>query len=444
MNETCSDAAIPVAPSFSRSYRYYVLLVLTVVYFLNFIDRQIFWVLLPAIKSELQFSDTQLGILSGLAFALFYTTLAVPIAYLAERLNRRNIISVSISLWSLATAACALAGNFWSLFLARISVGIGEAGSAPPTMSMISDYFAGKERAGAIALLGSAVVIGAGVGFALGSYLENQLGWRGTFVAIGLPGVVIGLTCWLTVREPTRGQSDEITEVPTPNSLRETLRYVLTRPTFRWLVAAGSMQAFVGYSMLTWISSFFERTHGLSLIEIGFKLGLAVIVGGVIGLVPSGFIADRLARKDIRWYMRLAGIGMLLGSFALPAIYLSRTPMEGFIAFGIASGILNVCWSPMFTVCQGISPLRMRASAHATMFLILNVVGMGLGPVIIGGASDLLGALYGFTSEQGLRLALTPFLTGAALLSGIFFLIGARYIHADFVSPHPGHKPPPN
>jgi predicted MFS family arabinose efflux permease len=423
--------------NFSRSYRNYVLFVLTLVYTVNYIDRYIFSMLLQDVKVELVLTDFQLGILQGFAFAVFYAFLSIPIARLADRFNRRNIIAICISLWSLMTAACGLAANFIALLLARMGVGIGEAGASPPSHAIISDYFAARERATALAIFSSGIMLAVFMGFSMGGWLNDNFGWRYTLVIAGLPGIFVGLLTFLTVREPPRGHADGALP-PAPSNLRETLSYLAHCRTFLLLSFAGSMQAFVGYSVLSWLPAYFERVHGLSSTEIGAQLGIAVLIGGLLGTIPGGYVSDRLAKRDLRWYLWLSAIGMFAGMAAMQYCFIANDPLPAFISFAFAAGLLNICLGPMFTVCQGVAPVVMRSSATAIMLLIIDFIGMGFGPPVVGKISDLLEPTLG---EQSLRYALM-LVSCSPLLSGLLFWLTAGFIHRDFQVAHPGRRLP--
>lgn len=414
----------------SLSYRRYVLALLTLIYFVSYVDRQILSILLQSIKHDLGLSDTQLGALSGLAFALFYTTLGLPIAQLADRFNRRNIIAVSIMLWSAMTALCGMAQSFLFLFLARLGVGIGEAGCNPPSHSILSDYFASRERATALAILGCGSLFAAFVGFALGGQLNELVGWRATFVIVGAPGIAVGILALLTLREPPRGYSDNLADTGSQPGFMKTLRHLFSLKTFGFLSVAGAMQSFVGNSVLGWLPAFFERTHHMTSGDIGTKLGMVVLIGGPLGLLLGGTIADRLASRDIRWYGRIAGLGLFLGAPFTLYTFMSANPDYAFLSFAVAAGLLNVPVGPLYTITQGIAPLRMRASASALLLLIVNLIGLGLGPLLVGVLSDWLLPSQGANS---LKIALI-IISFTPIIGAVFFWLSGRHVGRDFIS----------
>ncbi len=425
----------PKAFSFSLGYRRYVLGLLMLIYFISFIDRQIFSILLQSIKKDLLISDSLLGVLTGLAFALFYTTLGIPIARLADRFSRRNIIVIALSLWSVMTALCGLAVGFWSLFFARMGVGVGEAGSTPPSHSIVSDYFPAKERATALSILACGGPIAVGVGFALGGILNEMMGWRETFIVVGLPGVAVGLLALFTLREPPRGHADGMTDTGQQPGFFETFGYLLKCRTFLFLSTAMSMHSFVAYGLLNWMPAFFERTHGLTTSEIGTKLGISAVLGGVCGMLPGGFLADRLAKRDLRWYSWVGGIS-LVSSVPFIAVTLMSTNTDyAFIAFGFVACLLNVCVGNSFSIAQSIAPLRMRASSTALFFLIVNLIGIGLGPMLVGVMSDVFASHGDDSLKSSLMLLIV-----VPILSGTLFALTAPSISRDYVNPHPGKR----
>jgi MFS family permease len=302
------DAAGVVEQTSWRSW--YTLGVLFVVYVFNFIDRSILGILNQAIKDDLGFSDTQMGFLGGIAFAIFYSILGVPIARLADRSVRRNVLAVSLTVWSVMTAVCGFAGSFMQLMLGRIGVAVGEAGGSPPSHSMISDMFPPSSRATALAIYALGIPVGNMIGNLAGGWINEAFDWRTAFIVVGLPGLVLAVIVVLTVKEPVRGAS-EVTlrddqEVP-PVSV--VFRYLWSLKSFRYMSLAGAMHAFVGYGVGYWLPAFFIRSHGLGTAEIGrwvFFLGFAGMAGTFLG----GYFADRLARRDLRWYVWLPGIAL--------------------------------------------------------------------------------------------------------------------------------------
>ena len=294
-------------------YRWYALGILVLVFTSSHVDRQIMGILLEPIKHDLGASDTQMGFLIGLTFALFYATLGMPIAMLADRGNRRNIIALAITIWSGMTAVCGLAQSFLQLVVARIGVGIGEAGSSPPSHSMISDMFPLKQRGTAMGIYAIGVNLGLLIAYLAGGWMSENWGWRTTFIVVGLPGLAIALLVRFTVAEPERGGSDRIdglapkVQASAPPFL-SVVKYMWSTPATRHAVFGSSLAGFVGYGMVLWLPAFFVRSHGLSQTEVGFTLALMSGVVGGTGTFVAGKLADILARRDERWFGWLVGI----------------------------------------------------------------------------------------------------------------------------------------
>jgi predicted MFS family arabinose efflux permease len=303
-------------------YRRYVLGLLAVVYTFNYTDRQILAILLQPIKKELLLTDTQLGFLSGMAFALFYVSLGVPIARLADRSHRVNIISVSIFLWSLMTALSGLAASFWHLLLTRVGVGIGEAGCTPPAHSLISDYFAADQRSSALAVYSLGVPVGAFLGMLIGGWVAEWYGWRNAFFVVGLPGLALAVLVRLSIREPARGLADgrsadsqegDDEKAPT---LGQVLSFLWSRKTFRHITMGTALLAAGAFASASWIPPFLIRSHGMGLGEVGTWLSLLTLVGGVTGVLAGGYFGDLLSRVNVRWYCLLPGLALLTFSVA--------------------------------------------------------------------------------------------------------------------------------
>ena len=282
----------------SPAYRAYVMCALVVVYTFNFIDRQIVGILAVPIKAELGLSDTQLGLMGGLAFALFYTALGIPIAMLADRKNRTSIITVALLLWSAMTAVCGFAQNFWQLFLARLGVGVGEAGGVAPSYSLIADYFPPQQRARALSIYSFGIPIGSALGIVFGGLIASKVDWRYAFFAVGLAGVLIAPIFKLTVAEPVRGQHDQHHTNETSPPLPVIFKILARKPSF-WLLAFGaSSSSMIGYGMFFWLPSFFVRSYGLSLLDASLFFGAILLVGGIAGLWFGGALADRFGKRN--------------------------------------------------------------------------------------------------------------------------------------------------
>ena len=415
---------------YSAGYVRYVVGILTVVYIFNFMDRQILSILMQPIKQEMQLSDTELGFLGGVAFALFYATLGVPIARLADQYSRVNLITICLGLWSLMTTLSGLAANFTQLLAARIGVGIGEAGGGPSSHSLISDYVPSQSRATALGVFALGVPIGLMVGFLTGGWLEENYGWRVAFMAAGVPGLMLAVILRLTVREPKRGHSSGdagIIHEDQP-SMKQVTHHMWSIRTFRLLAIAAAMQAFAGYGLIQWMPSFLTRSHQMSSSDIGFWLAMTIGAGGAIGTMGGGYFADLLSRTNMGWLLWLPGIGSLLGALISFGILLSGGTAAVLVFVFLHSVAVNAYLGPTFAVAQTLSPVRMRALASALMLFAINIVGLGLGPQMVGAVSDLLHPVFG---NESLRYAI---LAGCMtyFVATLFFALAGRAAREDF------------
>ena len=363
-------------PEITPRYSNYALGLLLGVYIFNFIDRQILSILMENIKQEIHLSDTQLGFLGGIAFALFYTFAGIPIARWADRGSRRNIISISVLVWSLFTALTGSARNFSMLLVARIGVGIGEAGCSPPAHSMISDFFPPERRGTALSIYSLGIPIGGSLGTLVGAWVGELFGWRTAFLVVGLPGLLLALLVWRTLREPVRGRSEAQAPMQTQkkDSLRDVLRFMAKLRSFWHLSFAGSLHAFVGYGAAYFVPSFFARVHGMGLAERGTWLAMIGLVA-VVGTYLGGWLGDRLAPRDMRWYVWVPGIATLAGVPIAIGYYLSPDPYRALLLFGIPAGIAGPMYlGPTFAMTQTLVKPHMRAMASAILLFILNLI----------------------------------------------------------------------
>ncbi len=422
-------------------YRNYALGLLFVGYVVNFVDRSILSILLEPIKLELALSDTQLGLLGGLAFALFYTFLGIPIAALADRRNRVKILAISMIIWSAMTALCGLATNFITLLLARIGVGVGEAGASPPSHSLISDYFPIETRATALSIYALGIPFGTMIGNAVGGWGADTLGWRTTFFLVGLPGILVACVIWFTLREPPRGMSDpkriqsaaQTEKPPEPDQgeapqVQEVLKFLWAKTSFRHLAFAAGLHAFVSYGALTWNAPFFIRIHEMSATEVGLVLALVSGIGA-IGTFGGGYLSDLLSRRtgDKRWYFWLPGLATLIMVPFQLTTYLYGGLWAVIASLGVIQILGSMYLGPSFAMTQALVSLRMRAVASAILLFVLNLIGMGLGPYFVGIASDLLEPTYGLMSlRYALCLAVMVNLWAAA-----HYFVGARTMRGD-------------
>lgn len=424
---------------FSRSYRNYALMVLLLGYIVNFVDRSILNILLEPIKQELDLNDTQLGLLGGLAFALFYSTLGIPIAALADRWSRVKVLSIAVVIWSAMTAVCGLAQNFWHLLIARIGVGVGEAGASPPSHSLISDFFPVEKRATALSIYALGIPIGSMIGYGIGGWGADNFGWRMTFFIVGLPGIAIAALLFFTLREPPRGMSEAAAtsaatsaakSEPSP-SMKEVLTYLWHKPSFRYMSLACGLHALVSYGVGTWNAPFLERLHEMSRTEIGGWIALMSAISA-IGTFGGGYLADKLFDRtgNRRWYLWLPAIATLaMVPFQLLA-YLHPDFPWLYVGLNVAAILGGMYLGPSFAMTQALVRLRMRAVASAILLLVLNLIGMGLGPFIIGVMADLFEPTKGI---EALRWAICVTLVFNVVAATCYFL-GARTITEDITA----------
>jgi MFS transporter, Spinster family, sphingosine-1-phosphate transporter len=418
------------SPLSSPRYRAYVLGMLVVVYVFNFLDRQIVTILAEPIKNDLGLNDTQIGLMTGLAFAIFYTVLGIPIARLADRANRVSIISAALVIWSGMTALCGMAQNFAQILAARIGVGVGEAGCSPPAHSLIADYFPPEKRASALSIYALGIPIGSILGLLAGGWIAELYGWRTAFFVVGIPGIALAVLVKLSIREPLRGMSDVAArQTPTGEqpSLGETLKTLLSNKTMLHLAMGGALTSFVGYGLGQWMPAFFMRVHAMGIAETATYFGLVLGVASAIGTVLGGTIADKLASRDRRNYAWLPAGGVLIAFPFYVVAMLNDNPYIA-IAILVAPSLLNSLWlGPAFGTIQNLAPMRMRALASAVMLFVLNIIGLGLGPFLVGVLSDLLSGTFG---QDSLRYAIL-IATFAYFWAGAHFLLAGRTIRQD-------------
>jgi MFS family permease len=379
----------------SPTYQYYVLLVLFLGYVFNVIDRSsVLGIVLPSIKRDIPASNLLFGLLGGLAFSLFYSVLGIPLARLADRWSRVNVLTLSIALWSAATAVCGLAWNFVSLFTARAFTAIGEAGASPPSHSLVSDYFPRSKRATALAIYAMAVPIGAAIGSVLAGWLNVRFGWRLTFALVGIPGVAFAGLAWLTVKEPPRGYSDGPTAKPRPEAppFFSVFKFLIARNSFMHMSVAAALHSLVWYSGSVWNGSFFQWQHELDPQRAGAYLATFQLIGAV-GSFAGGFLSDRLSvrHNDPRWYMWVPGIAcVIMVPFQFVAYLSHDLNVIVPITFSTMFILASMFFGPSFAVAQAVATVRMRAVSASVLLFIQTIIGYTFGPMIIGGLSDLL------------------------------------------------------
>ena len=387
-------------------YRYLVLGILTAAYVSNFVDRQVINVLAQFIIDDLQISDGQFGMLSGLAFALIYTTLGIPIARLADISNRRNIIAISITIWSVMTALCGAAQNFAQLFMARFGVGVGEAGGSPPAHSIVSDIFPAAQRATALSIYSRGVYGGILVGTVGGAYLVQYFDWRTAFVVVAIPGIFLALLVRFVIKEPPRGMAESRKDVAPPGFLR-VLHFLWERKSFRHLSFACALHAFVTYGMGNFMPLFLGRVHEMPILDVGLYYGLIAGIGGLAGTFFGGWMSDRMANKtgDKTWYIWIPFISTVL-AIPLGLITFLVMPSGYSAAFSYFLPVFCGGWylAPCIASTHFLVGIRMRAMASAILLFMLNLIGLGLGPMLTGFMSDFFEPSYG---SDSLRYAMS-------------------------------------
>lgn len=428
-------------------YRHYVLALLTGIYAVNVVDRFVVSVVTEDLKAFFHISDALIGALSGIGFALIYAILGIPIAFAADRTNRRNIVAGSIALFSAATLACGMAMNFVQLLLARLVVGIGEAGTSPPSHSMISDLYGPKSRAAALGVISMGPNIGMLIAFMCGGWITGTFGWRATFLTAGVPGLILALLLVLTVREPVRGIQDvghQRSEV-VPSSL-DVFRFLLKRRSFVQLTIAASLWSFVNYGATQWATPFLIRAHGLDVATVGTIVGLLLGIAGGAGSFLGGFFAGHFGAANPRFYMLLP-VGVLLVAMpSLPGFYLIPSTPLAIASFAVFS-MMNVGYfAPCLATLQNLVPGRMRATTSAIFLSIVNVVGLTLGPTTVGILSDLYRTMIDVSSiapehaqnyakAEGLRWALVT-CSSIGLWAVFHFYMASRTLTDDLARVH--------
>ena len=378
--------------------RRYILVMLTLVYVVNYLDRNILNILLPAIKAEFHLTDAALGFLSGTVFAILYATLGVPLAWIADRANRRNIIAWSMLLFSAMTAVSAVVGSFRQLVGARILTGVGEAGTSPSVNAIISDLYEPKERAGALSFYAAGLNVGLLLAFAGGGWVEQHFGWRSAFLAAGVPGLVIAILFFLTVPEPKRGHVEQLADDGKTPPFLETMAFLWKRRAIRYICLGGAMASFGGYAGNTFISSFLRSLHGLDAQTTGWVVAVLFGVIGGGGTYLSGVLADRFGKRDVRWNMYVVLIAILVALPFFPFYFLSPS-LTVTLLCAIPPTLIGAAYlAPSYAMVQSLVPLRMRTQAAAILLFVLNIIGFGLGPLTVGKESDLLRPLIGADS----------------------------------------------
>jgi len=385
--------------------RWYVLAVLALTYSLNIAHRYSMATLMEPIRRELHLSDAGVAFLTGVSLALFFTTAGLPIAVLADRVNRRNIVAIALAVWSCMTVLCGLAQNYLQLLLARISVGIGEAGGTPPSMSILADKFPAGQRAMAVSIFMLGASFGEWLGSSVAGAIAERSGWRAAFIVLGIPGIILAPVVWLTVREPRRGQLDVSPASMPRRTVRATLRFMATQRSAVHLVAGGSVASLWSFGLLWWTPAFLQRSHQMTVGHAGELLGTMYLVAGTIGILASAWLAGRPAAADPRYLARL--LGWVIAAATIPSIILFWTVSDRVVPALLAVFVAtaNFFPGPALGLLQNVVPASMRATSTAAALFIANIASLIVGPQLIGWLSDRFAAAPG-AGDESLRWAL--------------------------------------
>jgi MFS family permease len=373
---------------FSSGYRVWLLTLLVATYACSFIDRLIVATIGPAIIKDLSLSDLQFGLLGGFAFAVFYSAFGLPVARLAERRNRIDIISTSVALWSAMTVLSGLVTSYWQLLVCRMGVGVGEAGCTPPAHSLISDHYPAQQRASILAIYSLGVPFGVMLGAVAGGWMAETFSWRTAFVVVGAPGLLLAVIVKLTLREPPRGHADGAAPALEAPPLAAVLRRVWDRRSFIHVCAGCSIATTASTSINLFAPSHFVRSFGMGMADVGLLYGLIMGVATTAGMLAGGFGADLGARRDVRWYAWAPAAGVAMAAPLHLIAYSRSAPASASLGILLGGLSMSICFAPSFAVVQNMVEPRMRASAIALVLLSMNVVGQGIGPSIMGFASD--------------------------------------------------------
>jgi MFS family permease len=392
----------------------------------NYVDRNIISVLLEPIKAEFGVSDTLLGLLTGISFALFYATLGIPVARWADRGNRKTIITLSLTIWSAMTALCGMAQSFWQLALARVGVGAGESGALPPAQSLIADYF-GPARCGrALAIFMSSAMCGYLLGFVAGAHIAMAYGWRAAFLIVGLPGLVLAILVHFVLHEPRT--LPQFSHAPgSQESLGATFRALIAKRAFMYLVSGMVIYFLIAYGAIVFLPSYMVRVLEIPLAQVGTAYGTVSAVASIAGTLLGGFLVDRLSKRNIAWLGWVPAGGLVLTFPMYEVMLLAPTFQLALVFAGLAGVALNAAVPAMFTCLHAICGSARRAMSVAVVFFFANLIGLGLGPVIAGALSDAFSAIHG---PVGIRYALLIVMTLLVPCAWLLVLAG-RHVATD-------------
>lgn len=424
--------------------RHYALAILTITYVFNFLDRQLLAILLEPIKNEFGVSDTAMGILYGLTFALFYATLAIPVARLADKRSRRNILAFAAGLWSTMTLLCGFAANYTQMLLLRIGVAVGEAGGVPPSQSLIVDYYPPEQRTRAMAIFSSGTFVGTLLAMVAGALIAEHYGWRAAFIIIGAPGILLAVLIRFTVKEPKRGAWDNIEDTDqsiVENSFIDTVKMMWSTSSIRYTMIGYGLAGLAGYGLGFWVPTFMIRIHDASLVQAGLLIGGLGAIAGLIGSLFGGWICDKYAQKDRRWLLFIPIISLLI---SLPVMLLflnwsvddvftvmNQTIPVAILIYCIA-GFVGAWWiAPTYIVVQELVAPNQRTLVCAILLFFMNIMGFGLGPTLVGLLSDSLVANY---AELSIRYALMIVMSAYILAMLFYYLASKQFVQQRFTS----------
>jgi MFS family permease len=401
-----------------------VLGILTIVYALNFLDRTIFNVLIEPIKKEFVLSDTTMGLLAGFGFVLFYSLLGIPIARVADRLNRRNIVAIAFAFWSAMTFLCGMASSVATLALARIGVGIGESAGTPASQSLVADLFNKNERPRALGIYAIGTYLGVFLGYFIGGYVNQHYGWRMAFYTAGLPGIALAAVLWLTISEPRRGA---MAETFTPEPIGPTLGFLASQKTFIIVLVGFCLTTYTNYATSAWIPPFLARVHHLSSAEIGTYAGTFKGLCGMAGTLIGGLVVAQISRTDDRWKLWAPAIMSGLAGPVFALCFLTNSFAAMVAALALGSFLVGFHLGPIFAIAQTVARPSMRALASAIILLSATCFGQGVGPLVVGALNDVLKSDFG---AQAVRYSLLSTAV-TTMLGALLFVVAARWIRGD-------------
>jgi MFS family permease len=418
--------AMPNTAAMPRASRGLVLAMLLLVYTFNFLDRQILGILAVPIMQDLHLDRTQFGAIGGLAFAILYSVLGVPLAYLADRTSRSGVIAASLAVWSAFTALCGVANGYWQLFLFRLGVGVGEAGGVAPSYAVIADYFPPERRARALAIYSLGIPIGLALGTLLGAYIAALVDWRMAFIVMGVAGLILAPIFRMVVRDVPRAPA---AQGPAAAPISAVFGILARKPAFWMMAFAASFSSLCGYGLALWTPSVLMGNFGFDLVTTGQFTASLLLIGGTAGVFAGGWFADRLGKGDRAWYARLPAIAWLITAPLFALGLLTPDPWLAWPLLLIPNG-LNILWlGPVTTAVQHMVPQHMRATASGSFLLINNLIGMGAGPLLMGFLGEELKAGYG---AEALRYG-AVFCLGFYVLAGLLALLAAKPLRRGWV-----------